>query len=400
MRIDEARIEQAILSKLMEQDGGIETKELLKINEDKEEILAALQRLKSDGRIDSRRLGKEEYWYALTFAEPKRILIVEDDKNIAKLISLALGESYEKMEVYDGDAVMPAVESFKPDLIILDLMLPGKNGIEICKEIKQNATTRGIKIVILSAADAAINRFFGIKYGADYYIKKPFEPDELRALVNIFLRKHGTPFDPLVDLPNAEQLVQKLKEYVKEPNGLSFYKVEIEGFADYQCCYKPKDARALLRVISQMLQDKAKEIDGEVFLAYLGEDSFLFVAQKEAAERALKEAELEFRRVSSFIRQRHKIIGDLFIKLRAGKSGEGFGLGLAWYQINFDVFKRQFEKKEWPDFDTAVAANVAAIRKYTIDEIRTLFDSTKIEATIKAIGDDIRITAGKVTKKK
>jgi len=405
MRMEEAQLEQDIIHKLTTADSGVETSELInELGGEKDDVKAALVRLKADERIDSRLVGKNEYWYLLTHTEPRKILVVEDDKAINKLIQLSLGSGYKIEAVYDGDKALQTIDVFKPDLIVLDLMLPGTNGLDICKKIKSSADKKNITIVIVSAADAAVNRFFGINYGADYYIKKPFEPAELKTLTKIFLKKHGSLFDPLVDLPDIKRLLTVIKHYVEEKD-TEFTKVDIDGLDEYQASYGKKEAKLIVRLVSQMLQDKLKETEVDATLSYLGEKSFVIGAKKGAADKILAETDADFRRATSFIRQKHKITGDLFEKLERGKTGgQKYALRLIYYTINMDAFKKQFDKEIFPDLtEEAKQINIAAVRNISLDQIRQLFETVAqkdIEVSMKEVGGQPRITAGRPGKKK
>lgn len=398
MRMEEAQLEQDIIALLSVKDGGVETSELIKefSNYEQEDLKGALIRLKTDGRIDSRTLGKIDYWYLLTDSKPKRVLVVEDDKDINNLIKLSIGEGYEVESAFDGDEGLKKIHTFKPDLVVLDLMLPGPDGLEICKQIKTNQDTKNTTVIIVSAADAAVNRFYGIKNGADYYVKKPFEPMELKALTNIFLKKHGSLFDPLVDLPDVPRLLDNIKTYLKDSD-TEFIKVDLEGFEEYKKDYGEKDARIMTRLVSQMLQDKIKESEGDFFLSYLGESSFVIAAKIGTAEKLLSETEAEFRRVTQFIKQKHAL-GSLMDKLERGKTGgQSMPLKLAYFTINMEAFKKQFELKILPDItEEAKEANLAAMRNYSLEQIRDCFESVKdVDVSIKEVKGNLRITAGR-----
>ena len=121
-------------------------------------------------------------------SEKQRILIVDDDENIAELISLYLTkECYETRIVSDGDQAIPVWRSFRPHLIILDLMLPGKDGYQICREIRQTDHT---PIIMLSAKGEVFDKVLGLELGADDYIIKPFDSKELVARVKAVLRRY------------------------------------------------------------------------------------------------------------------------------------------------------------------------------------------------------------------
>ena len=399
MRIDEAQLEQKIIEIIKNRDRGLETTEIIRGTEsDLIEVREALQRLKKDGKLDSRTIGKYEFWYALSWTQPKNILVVEDDRNIAKLMRLSVGKDYNIKEVYTGEDALKIIPEFKPDLIMLDLMLPGIDGLEVCKKVKQDPQTKNTIIIIVSAADAAVNRFFGIKSGADYYVKKPFEPSEIRALTNIFLKKYGGPFDPLVDIPDVSRLMSQIKDKLNQKE-VEFTKVDIEGFQDYQKDNEKK-ARLVVRLVSQMLQDKIRESEENAMVAYLGDNAFLIAATEAVADKLMQDVEADFKRVAGFIKQKHEREGDLFEKLKRGKTGEpSYTLSLAHYTINVPAFKEHFEK-EMKQIESklkeSTEINVAAIQNYSLDQIRSLFEQTSdLDVSIKEVGGHIRITAGR-----
>ena len=120
--------------------------------------------------------------------EKTRILIVDDEKHIAELISLYLmKEGYETKEVYDGRRAMDEFYAFKPELIMLDLMLPGMDGYQICTEIRKKIDT---PIIMLTARSDTFDKVLGLEMGADDYIVKPFEPKEMVARVKAVLRRY------------------------------------------------------------------------------------------------------------------------------------------------------------------------------------------------------------------
>lgn len=129
----------------------------------------------------------------------QKILIVDDDENIAELISLYLTkECFETMIVNDGESALSAVNSFDPNLILLDLMLPGIDGYQVCREIR---TARNTPIIMLSAKGEVFDKVLGLELGADDYMEKPFDTKELVARVKAVLRrfKAGTTVTPAAD---------------------------------------------------------------------------------------------------------------------------------------------------------------------------------------------------------
>lgn len=118
----------------------------------------------------------------------QKILIVDDDNNIAELISLYLTkECYETLILNDGESVMPAMNTFQPNLILLDLMLPGIDGYQVCREVRAKYPT---PIIMLSAKGEVFDKVLGLELGADDYMEKPFDSKELVARVKAVLRRY------------------------------------------------------------------------------------------------------------------------------------------------------------------------------------------------------------------
>lgn len=119
--------------------------------------------------------------------QKKRILIVDDDNNIANLISLYLTkECFDTQIAADGEAALEMFETYKPHLILLDIMLPGKDGYDVCREIRSKSN---VPIILLSAKTEVFDKVLGLELGADDYIIKPFDSKELVARVKAVLRR-------------------------------------------------------------------------------------------------------------------------------------------------------------------------------------------------------------------
>ena len=120
-------------------------------------------------------------------ATKQKILIVDDDTNIAELISLYLTkECYETKMVHDGESALRELSLFQPNLILLDLMLPGMDGYQVCREVR---TKSQVPIIMLSAKGEVFDKVLGLELGADDYIVKPFDTKELVARVKANLRR-------------------------------------------------------------------------------------------------------------------------------------------------------------------------------------------------------------------
>ena len=119
-----------------------------------------------------------------------RILVVEDDRDIAELIVHSLGRAgYEASYVGSGTEGLAAVRASPPDLLVLDRMLPGLDGLDVCRALRAGRTTAGVPIIMLTARAEEADRVAGLELGADDYVTKPFSPRELVARVKALLRR-------------------------------------------------------------------------------------------------------------------------------------------------------------------------------------------------------------------
>ena len=154
----------------------------------------------------------------------QKILIVDDDVNIAELISLYLTkECYDTLMVHDGEAAIKEFAAYQPNLVLLDLMLPGIDGYEVCREIRK---TSKVPIIMLSAKGEIFDKVLGLELGADDYVIKPFDSKELVARVRAVLRR----FSPA---PKEEPAIPaQVGDYVAYPDliiNLSNYSVQYLG---------------------------------------------------------------------------------------------------------------------------------------------------------------------------
>jgi two-component system, OmpR family, response regulator MtrA len=120
-----------------------------------------------------------------------RVLVVDDDVALAEMLGIVLrGEGIEPFFVFDGDKALAAFRETKPDLVLLDLMLPGTDGIDVCRQIRAES---GVPIVMLTAKSDTVDVVVGLESGADDYVVKPFKPKELVARLRARLRRSDDP---------------------------------------------------------------------------------------------------------------------------------------------------------------------------------------------------------------
>jgi two-component system response regulator BaeR len=152
---------------------------------------------------------------------PQQILIVEDEVKLATLLQEYLVQSgFEATVIHDGAAVESWLASHQPSLVLLDLMLPGKSGMEICKEIRK---TSALPVIMITAKVDEIDRLLGLELGADDYICKPFSPREVVARVRAVLRRSEG-----MDKPGDKGLVLDVDTYKATINGNDLHLTAVE----------------------------------------------------------------------------------------------------------------------------------------------------------------------------
>ncbi len=150
----------------------------------------------------------------------KMILVVEDEPDIRKLVHYNLSQEHFKvLEAEDGEKALKVVQREKPHLIILDLMLPGLSGLELCRSLRERPETAQLPILMLTARAGEADRVVGLEMGADDYLTKPFSPRELVARVKAILRR------------SEMQVTTGVEFYEKGPLKINFltYEVSIRG---------------------------------------------------------------------------------------------------------------------------------------------------------------------------
>ncbi|WP_026527569.1 response regulator transcription factor [Butyrivibrio sp. VCD2006] len=151
----------------------------------------------------------------------QKILIVDDDSNIAELISLYLvKECFDTLIVGDGESALTAFDTFEPNLVLLDLMLPGIDGYTVCRELRTRSQT---PIIMLSAKGEVFDKVLGLEMGADDYMEKPFDSKELVARVKAVLRR----YKPIVVEPELSD--DKVVKYQDLEINMTNYSVNYQG---------------------------------------------------------------------------------------------------------------------------------------------------------------------------
>ncbi len=356
------------------------------------ELKDVILQLETSKRIASRNSGGIMTYYILDEGtQINKVLIVEDDKSISKLMAITIGKGFNVSQIYDGGEAMSFIRANKPDLVVLDLMLPNKNGLDICQTIKSDPELSNTIVILVSAMDPTSNRFKGIEYGADYYVRKPFDPGEIRALVTIFLRKKGKRFDALIDLPDEERISKEIERSIKENGEYVIGTLTIDNLGVYARRFGNQSAMVILRLVSQLLQDIIRTKTKVAFVGFLNNTEFVIAGMKENVDNLIKEVKGEFDAVMPFILQ-----------------DAGFK------SINMSDIESLFESKEIPKLsikfaesekeklkerrdailkDKGVPAN--NLGSYTYEELEKLFSDQNLDIKITRDPSGVRLQVGR-----
>jgi DNA-binding response OmpR family regulator len=353
----------------------------------------AIMQLEASKRIASRSSGGIMTYYILDEgSQINKVLIVEDDKSISKLMAITIGKGFEVSQIYDGGEAMSFIRKNRPDLVVLDLMLPNKNGLDICQTIKSDPELSNTIVILVSAMDPTSNRFKGLEYGADYYVRKPFDPGEIRTLVTIFLRKKGKRFDALIDLPDEERISKEIERSIKENGEYVIGTLSIDNLGVYARRFGNQSAMVILRLVSQLLQDIIRTKTKGAFVGFLNNTEFVIAGMKENVENLVKEVSGEFDAVMPFILQDagFKSINLSDIENLFDSNKEIPKLSIRFAQSEKEKLK---ERRDAILKDKGVPAT--NLGSYTYEELEKLFSDQNLDIKITRDPTGVRLQVGR-----
>jgi len=278
-------IKQKILDFLGTTKIGASSSEIAKnIGHNRITVTKYLEIMKAHKLIDYEDVAQAKLW-SIKKGDKPVVLIVDDEPHIVDLISLSLiPEKFDIKKAYSGLDALDSVYRDTPDIIILDLMMPGINGYEICQKIKQNAITQHIPIIILSAKGEIEDKLKGLQIGADDYMTKPFDPMELEARVERVIRRNVQDVDthPLTRLPGKNSAKMKLQQYMDNKQEFISANYTIKNFREFSKKYGTKKGDHVLLMLSRVFADI---IQDDAFASHTIKDSFFVMSQQETLDK-------------------------------------------------------------------------------------------------------------------
>jgi diguanylate cyclase (GGDEF)-like protein len=222
---------------------------------------------------------------------PESILVVDDDPDIARFVEVNLRSAgYEVAVAGDGEEALDRASELRPDLVLLDVMMPRLDGFEVAQRLRKNPQTANTSIIMLTAKALSSDKVTGLQSGADDYIIKPFDPIELLARVKGTLRraKEMRNLSPLTGLPGNIRIQEEIERMVREHRPFAVLYVDLDNFKTYNDKHGFVRGDRLIQGTARMIQDAVMSNDPEGFVGHVGGDDFVAVVQPDTAEAVAK----------------------------------------------------------------------------------------------------------------
>jgi len=223
---------------------------------------------------------------------PETILVVDDDPDIARFVEVNLRSAgYDVAVASDGEQALEKAAELRPDLVLLDVMMPRIDGFEVAQRLRRNPQTANTSIIMLTAKALSTDKVLGLTAGADDYIIKPFDPIELLARVKGTLRraKEMRNLSPLTGLPGNIRIQEEIERMVREARPFAVLYCDLDNFKAYNDQKGFVRGDRLIQATARIIQDAVVELAGsEGFVGHIGGDDFAAVVPPEHAEPIAK----------------------------------------------------------------------------------------------------------------
>ncbi len=212
-----------------------------------------------------------------------RILVVEDDFDIADMLRIFfVGQEFEVEVASRGSEALTMCRRQLPDLIVLDIMLPDMDGYAVCRELRTTTRTRHIPIIFLTQRDERSDRIAGLELGADDYITKPFDIEELILRVRraITTYKHNNMTDPRTGLPSGRLIEEELLQLMRSDEQWSLTLIGIDNLKDFSDAYGFVAGDEVLRFTAMLINDEVDQHGSlDDFVGHTGGDTFVLITR-------------------------------------------------------------------------------------------------------------------------
>lgn len=218
----------------------------------------------------------------------ERILVVDDHVGMTQMIGTLLrGEGYEVMAAHNGHEAMDLAVGQEPDVILCDVMMPGIDGFEVCRRLRAHPRTRYACIILVTAKASSSDKVTGLRAGADDFITKPFDPDELLERIAGAVRRTRqlAGLNPLSRLPGNEEIRRTVEAHLATSEPFALLHVDIDNFKAFNDYYGLLRGDAAIQLLAECLRDVSDGLPITPFIGHTGGDDMVMVAQPDEAPR-------------------------------------------------------------------------------------------------------------------
>jgi diguanylate cyclase (GGDEF)-like protein len=222
-----------------------------------------------------------------------RILVIDDDPLIRHIVASCLAQnSYEIVEAGSGAEGLAQAKAARPDLVLLDIMMPDVDGYAVCSRLRENAMTANVPVIMLTALGEIGEKIHGMQMGADDYVTKPFDPRELRSRVEAHLRRSARDLgsSPLTKLPGNPLIEQTLRARLAAKVPLAVLYIDLSYFKPYNDRYGWLKGDEVIKVLGKIILETVVACGGEGdFVGHVGGDDFVVITRPSHAEPIAQE---------------------------------------------------------------------------------------------------------------
>ncbi|MFN2626460.1 MAG: response regulator, partial [Mycobacteriales bacterium] len=216
------------------------------------------------------------------------VLIVDDDPDITEFMQINLElDGFEVRVAGDGEEALRVMNGPLPDLVLVDVMMPKVDGMELCRRLRANPRTANLPIIMVTAKTLPADKVVGLTVGADDYISKPFDTVELTARVRTTLRRNAEmrAVSPLTGLPGNHRIDAEIAARVATERAFAVCHLDLDHFKAFNDCYGFLRGDEVISAVAAALRQAAAEVAGPAcFIGHIGGDDFVLVCERDQAE--------------------------------------------------------------------------------------------------------------------
>lgn len=230
--------------------------------------------------------------------ERARILVVDDEENLRNILVFQLrGEGHEARGLGRGEETLPTALTWKPDIVLLDLMMPGMDGFAVARALRANPQTAGLPIIVITARGDAATKLQALVAGAHDFLVKPYSWEELllrvQGVLELSRRHQGQ--GSFTGLPGSADIEAELTRLMNSDEDFAFLSIDIDHFKRFNENFGYATGDEVLGMLARLLSDVLEEENGEVrFVGHLGGDDFVVLASSPVAQRVAEKLTQKF----------------------------------------------------------------------------------------------------------